>query len=418
MIIVTSWDETNVENRKTAIWNSISSYSTGTVNISACDYGVNPEYTFDITNIVLEQVKEETMPRCGIMLKAVNENTPAVCFNTSESGESSGIAASKPYIVVSYNALPSTETEGIISDGIYQIVNKRTGKALSFSNMALSQQTSNQASNTQLFKIVYVSGGRYRIIPMSNTNYCLVAMLSNLSMQQIDTSSTAQNWRITSVDNGYRIANGSNPTYLLSTYNSSDSVYSMQKTTGSTWELRLIELPVPLYVQKDGAACGYACDTMVAHYFGCTSVTQTDMENKAKQLSADGNERYAYAICNALNYYLDINNTGVTYETSGMYLYNSSTYVSMLQNEINNGDPVIIQTKFVSSEYFKYNTMETGHYMVVIGMYFDTTENEYMCIINDSHDQYCDRRVVPASVVYSICVTHGGYVLKRAEEVS
>lgn len=233
-----------------------------------------------------------------------------------------------------------------------------------------------------------------------------------------ESNTVAQNWRITSVDNGYRIANGSNPTYLLSTYNSSDSVYSMQKTTGSTWELRLIELPVPLYVQKDGAACGYACDTMVAHYFGCTSVTQTDMENKAKQLSADGNERYAYAICNALNYYLDINNTGVTYETSGMYLYNSSTYVSMLQNEINNGDPVIIQTKFVSSEYFKYNTMETGHYMVVIGMYFDTTENEYMCIINDSHDQYCDRRVVPASVVYSICVTHGGYVLKRAEEVS
>ncbi|MBQ3597685.1 MAG: RICIN domain-containing protein [Clostridia bacterium] len=414
--MTSSWNESNVENRKSAIWNSISSYSTDAVNISSCDYGDNPKYTFDITNIVLEQVKEETMPRCGIMLKAVNENTPAVCFNTSESGESSGVSASKPYIVISYASLSSTETEGIISDGIYQIVNKATGKALSFSNMALSQQTSNQSSNTQLFKIAYVSGGRYRIIPMSNTNYCLYANNSNLSMQPINTSSTAQSWYITPVDNGYRIANGSTPFYLFTVYNeihnSTTAVYSMRYTTGSTWELKLIEMPVPLLEQQANDTCSAASGAMVSQFYGCSNVTENEFKDRAVAMYS-GQWNFAYAVAGTLNYFLEQNGTDARYTTPYISSFNLSTYTEMVLANIQNGHPLLVQVKIYETTYFPYISNNSyGHYVVVIGAYYDSQSNQYMLIVNDPHDQYCDRYIVPLSAIYSYNVRHTGCVFR------
>ncbi len=227
-----------------------------------------------------------------------------------------------------------------------------------------------------------------------------------------ESNTVAQNWRITSVDNGYRIANGSNPTYLLSTYNSSDSVYSMQKTTGSTWELRLIEMPVPLLRQQTESTCSAASGAMVSQFYGCSNVTEDVFKARAVAMYS-GQWNFAYAVAGTLNYFLEQNGTDARYTTPYISSFNLSTYTEMVLANIQNGHPLLVQVKIYETTYFPYiSNLDYGHYVVVIGAYYDSQSNQYMLIVNDPHDEYCKRYIVPLSAIYSYNVRHTGCVFR------
>ena len=399
--IMYGWTESNIENNKNLVRDSASVYSSDAVDIIASDYGEYPKYAFDITNIVIDQMGNNTMPRHGVMLQAVDETKAAVCFNTSESGENGGYSSGKPYIRLTYAALPTTETAGIVSGGTYQIVNATNNTAFEYRNAGISTYSFSAGNSAQLFTITYDSAGKY-FITQPTSGKRLAADGDYVGLATASTSSL-QRWYIIPSEGGYRILNAA---YTSKQINITTlGVLGLSNSaTRAVWKIQR-KLAVPLYVQKDGAACGYACATMVSHYFGCTSVTQTDMENKAKQLTSPKEMRYAYAICNALNYYLTQNNTGTSYSCNYIQNYTVTQYEQMIMDNINNGYPVIVRIKVPDNLYFPYPSTE-GHYVLIVGFYYDTALEQYMAIVNDPHITHSGEYILPTAALLNYGKIH------------
>lgn len=408
------WDEDDVESKKDSLLESVTLFYGNSidtsVNIDTCIPASCVEYAFDITHIVMSQLADGTMPRHGVMLKATDESKAAVGFSTSESGATGGYSSGRPYIKITCtDAMPAIETTGIESGETYNITNTMTNVvnnteydvAIEYRNAGLCLYGHSPGNTAQAFTITYESNGKYVITQVSSGR----RLAANGEYVTLETAkySDLQRWYIIPSGNGYKFVNA---VYKLKQINIPNVgvVGLSNSTTDTVWKIQR-KLAVPLYVQKDDSACGYACATMVAHYFGCTSVTQTDMENKAKQLSYPGEERYAYAICNALNYYLTQNSTGISYSSSYIQNYTLAQYEEMIMDNISNGYPVIVRIKVPDNLYFPYPSTE-GHYVVIVGFYYDTALEQYMAIVNDPYITHSGVYTLPTAALLNYGKIH------------
>lgn len=403
--MMTSWTESNVETKKSSLWSATSSYTSPTVNIAACDYGVNPVYAFNITNIVMTQMADTTMPRHGVMLKATDETKQAVCFNTSESGDSIGVSSSKPYLRITYTSLPTTETTGIVSGGTYQIVNAANSAALEYRNAGISTYSFSAGNSAQLFTITYDSAGRYFITQPTSGNR-LAANGDYVGLATASTSSS-QKWYIVPSANGYRLINALYTTKQINIPTSGTAGLS-NSVTNAVWKIQRV-LNVPLDMQDTPNTCNVASAKMVLHYYGYTDVTE-------EMLIASAGENYGvvYHLTIGLNYYLDFYESQITYEYEYVTACSQQQYQDIIINEIINGHPVIALLKITDSTYFPYTT--NGHYVVIVGIYYDMATSQYMFVVNDPHNEHCGQYVVPASSMYTYTMVHssGGIVIHKS----
>ena len=410
------WDESNVELKKEDLLESDTMFAANLIDTSVDIHTCIPvscvEYAFDITHIVLTQLDDETMPRHGVMLKATDESKAAVIFSTSESSATGGYNSGRPYIKITcIDAMPTTETTGIESGGTYNITSTMTNTAndteydvaMEYRNAGLCLYGHNPGNTAQAFTITYESNGKY-IITQASSGRRLAAHGEYVALATASYSDL-QRWYIIPSGTGYKFVNA---IYKLKQINIpyAGVVGLSDGTTNAVWELKFLSLGIPLLVQQDGDACGYASATMVARYFGCNSVTQDNMHAKALELSAPEEERYAYAICGALNHYLGLYDTGISYTTPYISSYNITSYTTMLVNSIEDRNPIIVQIDTYNSQYFEYNSH--GHYVVIIGIYYNEMNNQYICVVNDPHNEHPKQLHVPLTEIYTLNSAHGG----------
>ena len=400
-----TWDESTVVYSST-LWNGYTtSNAGGSVSIVAQPLTVPyPRYEIDVTNIVNYHMSYPSTQNYGLMLKSTNETLPSVVIGSSEAGDSVGRTDSKPYLTINYNPMPSTETSDIISEGIYQIINKNNGKALSCSGTALSQATSSPSATTQRFKIKYYGNGKYEIIPMSNTSYRIG---TNGSTWTVSTSSgsSLQLWHLVRTSSGYvHIHSSYYNNKLLISKTSTTTVYVDNSTSGADWTFRFICLDVPLIMQQTTNTCGSACGVMALNFYGITNVSESQFKTQA-----GSQYTYAYAVTNALNYFLTNAGYSIQYHYVYSTTYSETTFLSAISSNIYNKHPVLIQLKISDQTYFPYTT--DGHYVLIVGTFYDSSAGEYKAVINDPHYNYCAQRIVPINTILQYAKAHGGCTL-------
>lgn len=415
--VTNNWDESSIfydsgdtESINGSIWTAYTtSTSGGSVTINPQTATVPyPRYQIDITSIVSYYMNNSNVTNCGLLLKSTDETAKAVVLGASESGDVGGRADSKPYLTINYISMPTTETLGIIDGGIYQFVNYTTGKAMSYSS-TLTQQTADATSDSQQFKVKYISSGAYEIIPVKDEDYSkrISAMTSTLSVATANNTSQ-QRWYLVRIGNGiYRIYSKYSSNYLLVASTSSSSIKSSSTTTGSLWNFKFIRYDVPLYAQLKRNTCGPACGTMALHYYGCTDVTETEFE----AYSGDYDHTVAYIVKTTLNHFLS--NGGLTFTYQYEYVSSFSTeseYISTIRTNLSNNHLVFVQAKIPEGNpYFAYDT--DGHWLLICGVYYDSASGEYIAAINDPHYEHRAYVHVPLSVIYSYNQAHGGCIL-------
>lgn len=202
--LAVSWNENTVT--YSTVVGRYSSVPTTSVSITAqTATKPYPRYTLELLPFIKSYGTADLASQ-GILLQAADTTTAAMSLGASESyDDEDGItlASSKPYVSYTYYAMPTDETEGIVSGGVYQIKNNATGKALSYGSSLI--QASPAATNTsQQFIITYVEYGRYRISPISDTGISLARSNTTLTTAA-NTSSETQLWFIVPVEGGYRL---------------------------------------------------------------------------------------------------------------------------------------------------------------------------------------------------------------------
>lgn len=221
-------------------------------------------------------------------------------------------------------------------------------------------------------------------------------------------SSVYQKWYIVPDNSGYRIHSAYDSNYLLS--NSSDTnVIAQNSTVNSTWGINLICLDVPLIEQQDTDTCSAASALMLLHYYGCTDITEDDyIEAAGGKDFSDFN--YVYNIKNVINRYLSQYSYEVTYSYLNIGSYTETQFLQIIQNNMENSHPIIAGIKVQDENYFPYTT--SGHYVVITGVFFDSSDNTYYAVINDPHYDHCAEYVMPVSVILAYIKAGNQHIIK------
>lgn len=72
---------------------------------------------------------------------------------------------------------------------------------------------------------------------------------------------------------------------------------------------------------------------------------------------------------------------------------------------------MIAQLNVTDSTYFPYTS--EGHYVVIVGAYYDEITSQYVFVVNDPHNDHCGVYPVPASAMYSYTMSHSGLVIHK-----
>lgn len=175
------------------------------------------------------------------------------------------------------------------------------------------------------------------------------------------------------------------------------------ETTGAKNDNQ-IALNVALHVQENATTCGVASVKMVLDYLGIKNsyggyVSEGTLWNWANSY---GEGTYVYRIAQTLTKY------GVDYKYLHMDNAVNQNYWNELEKSLKNNRPVIIPIKPTKNNYWEYNT---GHYIVVTGMYIDG-DGEKQVIINDCHYRYsAEDKVVPLKELVSVSKNHSAYII-------
>jgi hypothetical protein len=220
-------------------------------------------------------------------------------------------------------------------------------------------------------------------------------------------TSSLQKWYIIPSEGGYRILNAAYTSKQINI--TTPGVLGLSNSaTKAVWKIQRV-LNVPLDMQDTPNTCNVASAKMVLHYYGYTNVTE-------EMLKASAGENYdvVYHLTIGLNYYLDFYESQITYEYEYVTACSQLQYQDIIINEIINGHPVIALLKITDSTYFPYTT--NGHYVVIVGIYYDTATSQYMFVVNDPHNEYCGQYVVPVSSMYTYTMVHssGGIVIHKS----
>lgn len=411
------WNESDVELKKEDLLESVTMFEANLIDTSVDIHTCIPvscvEYAFDITHIVTTQLDDETMPRHGIMLKATDESKAAVIFSTSESSATGGYNSGRPYIKITcIDALPTTETAGIESGGTYNIINTMTNTAnnteydvaMEYRNAGLCLYGHSPGNFAQAFTVTYESNGKYIITQAgsgrrlsANGEYVALATASNSNLQR---------WYIIPSGNGYKFVNA---VYKLKQINIpyAGVVGLSESTANAVWRLqRIFLLDVPLDRQDTDETCSVASAKMVMHYYGYTDVTEGMLIE-----AAGTNYKVVYHLTIGMNYYFNYYGSEITYEYEYVTGYTQAQYQSVILNQLSSGHPVIAQLKVTDSAYFPYTS--NGHYVVIVGAYYDEVTPQYVFVVNDPHDNHCGVYYVPSSAMYSYTMSHSGLVIHK-----
>lgn len=165
-----------------------------------------------------------------------------------------------------------------------------------------------------------------------------------------------------------------------------------------------IVLDVALHVQETTTTCGVASAKMVLDYLNIKTasgkkITETELWNYA---NSNGHGTYVYRIAQTLTQY------GASYDYVSMSSASAENYWNVIKSSLEKNRPVILPIKPTKNSYWSYNT---GHYIVVTGMYVDSNGVKQV-IINDCHFRYsAEDKVVPLTELVRVSKNHSGYLI-------
>ncbi|MBR2409494.1 MAG: C39 family peptidase [Lachnospiraceae bacterium] len=165
-----------------------------------------------------------------------------------------------------------------------------------------------------------------------------------------------------------------------------------------------IALDVALHVQETTTTCGVASVKMVLDYLGVKNSSGQRISESTlwKWANSNGEGTYVYRIAQTLTKY------GVAYKYLNMSDAVSDDYWDELEKSLKNDRPVIIPIKPTKNSYWDYNT---GHYIVVTGVYTDG-DGDKQVIINDCHYKYsAEDKVVPLKELVRVSKNHSAYII-------
>ena len=402
-----SWTESSTYN--TSIWNAHSSVAgTSSVTISPQVQSVPyPRYQIEIKQFI--DYWRSGGNNNGIVLKAQDESLKAVLIGSSESGDAYSRSDSKPYLVVTYTAMPTSQIFTPITNGLYQFVNFSTSKALTYTS-SFSANTSTPALASQRFKLKYAGSGMYYIETMYAGAQGKRISYNGSSLSIASASSSVyQKWYLVPNGSGYRIHSAYDSNFLLANPSAS-SVVAQNATVNSIWKINPICIDVPLIEQQDTDTCSAASALMLLHYYGCTDITEADY------IEAAGGKNYSdfnfvYNIKNVINQYLVQYSHEVTYSHMNIANYTEAQLLQTIQNNMVNAHPVIVGIKVLDKNYFPYTT-SSGHYVVITGAFLNSSNNTYYAVINDPHYDYCNEYVMPISAILGYIKAGNNYIIK------
>lgn len=133
-------------------------------------------------------------------------------------------------------------------------------------------------------------------------------------------------------------------------------------------------------------------------------------ENELEAKVQGDDYTYVYVIKDTLNWYLDYDGNSTEYKYTYVSSY-TNEYKDLVLTNILNNHPVQPNLKISSTTYFPYTT--NGHYVVIKGMTYSSSDGYYTAVINDPHDDYCDTYYVPVSTILDYTQAHfsGGYLI-------
>ncbi len=165
-----------------------------------------------------------------------------------------------------------------------------------------------------------------------------------------------------------------------------------------------LALDVALHVQETSTTCGVASVKMVLDYLGIKNSSGGYYSESTlwKWANSYGEGTYVYRIAQTLTKY------GVAYKYLHMGNAVSEDYWNELEKSLENNRPVLIPIKPTKNSYWDYNT---GHYILVTGMYIDG-DGEKQVIINDCHYKYsAEDKVVPLKELVRVSKNHSAYII-------
>lgn len=393
-----AWSESTAV-YSSSLWNAgTTEYGIRTVAVSPQSSATSMQYQISILPFV-ECWMNGTASDNGIVLKASNETARAAVI---ASGESS--ADNRPYITVTYSAMPTTENSNVDAPRYFQFINTATGEALSYDGNIFSMSTANIADSSQQFRVYYVGSGQYQIEPFNAHGKLITHSTTSLTVQTAG-ETLYEEWHFISADSGFHIYSAYNNNYLLSYEEEVNRICSRNATDGSTWTLKFIKLDVPLLQQQDTDTCSSACMLMLLHYYGYTHITEAECVAKAKSLChVDYPEEWNYVWCidKTLNYFLTKNNSTTSYTYSHLPSITEDQFRELVLTHLANASPLMvnIKTKDATTANVPYDT--EGHYVVVTGLYQDSNTGTYMIVVNDPHheDIHCKELTLPLSELF------------------
>ena len=170
---------------------------------------------------------------------------------------------SRPYLSITYTQ--SDQTAGITTNRMYFIQNELSGYVMDVSNSETAANTpviqfGKHSAANQKFRLIYVSGGEYKIEPMHmagmGTSYGKVLGLSSSKklITTTDTSVSSKRWYIHRRASGvYYIENKAYPGEYLSVNGSAASgadIYSSRDPRGMYWKITAVSRTVNVKVLR------------------------------------------------------------------------------------------------------------------------------------------------------------------------
>lgn len=254
------------------------------------------------------------------------------------------------------------------------------------------------------FKCVYRS--EYRLVAEDGT--VKVAEMA-VSEEAVEDPTTGR-WLLQQTAGGkYRIKNVATGTYLNVENNA--VCLTAQRLKTALWDLKAISLAMEKDYQQYTNTCGAACGKMIVNYlaeYWKTEMLQGGVASKVdddafmKQFKTVTGKSYSAEIeniTNTVNSYLD-----AYHQYTFVYGEKNNTLQNMLSRSLNGFFPAIINIKPYENvenpvdlpseqlQVFGYgyssDSKVSGHYFVAKGMYYNSVEQRYDCVVNETHYKF------------------------------
>ena len=404
-----NWEESTTTYTECGIgYNTSTNYQSSTSSVT-----LGTSVKIDVTKTVKGwyETNKVGTPRKGILIRVgsnlIGQSKYAYTFASSEYGT----ATRRPHLTLTFG------------DGmLVKIKNKGASNYLNVDSSSSSVGTdittkTSDTSSGQVFRMLYDSAiDTYLLAPVcSNFGYGDYVGVNTSNKNVELTKSTgahtepaANRWKIKDAKDGtfYIISAYNESLYMMTSGTSSGSTVNAAISNGNDrqkWTFELIdddgvpEVNVNLYVQARTDTCGLASMRMVLSAFSINK-SETDLYNLTGAYSPTVGK-----ICTTLNTLIS-GNGEYKYCNLNLSIYNE--YLAMLRN-LSAGYPVIVLIKkdtLSDTDILKYKT--NGHYIVVSGLKYKSSEHMMYAIVKDPHYNYYGTYELPLDLLLSYSRSH------------